>query len=70
MWLARFAAAKEAVAKALGTGAGEAACPPAVTAATSSAITVSSSGRRYMVSHREVRTPPELPARRYVVAWT
>ncbi len=70
VWLARFAAAREAVAKALGTGAGEEAGPLAVTAATSTAITVSSSGRRYMVSHREVRTPPELPARRYVVAWT
>jgi hypothetical protein len=70
VWLARFAAAKEAAAKALAGGAGGPASPPAVTAATPSAITVAGPRGRFQVSHRELRTPPELVPRRYIVAWT
>jgi acyl transferase domain-containing protein len=67
VWLARFAAAKEAAANALGAGA---ASPPAVTAATSSAITVHGPDGRFEVSYRDIATPPEITPRRYAVAWT
>jgi acyl transferase domain-containing protein len=67
VWLARFAAAKEAAAKALGAGA---ASPPVVTAATSSAITVQGPDGRFEVSYRDISTPPEITPRRYAVAWT
>jgi hypothetical protein len=34
------------------------------------ALTVEVAGREYRVGHREVDNPEDLPARRYVVAWT
>jgi acyl transferase domain-containing protein len=67
VWLARFAAAKEAAAKALGAGA---ASPPVVMAATSSAITVHGPDGRFEVSYRDIATPPGITPRRYAVAWT
>jgi hypothetical protein len=68
VWLARFAAAKEAAAKAQGSGG--AASPPVITAATPSVITVKGPDGRFEVRHREISNPPELAPRRYVVAWT
>jgi acyl transferase domain-containing protein len=70
LWSARFRAAKEAAAKAQGIGLAEAPRLATVTDATIAVITVAACGRTYHVSHREIRTPEELPARRYVVAWT
>jgi hypothetical protein len=70
VWLARFAAAKEAAAKAEGAGPEGAASPPVITAATSSVITMNGAGGRFEVSHRVISNPPELAARRYAVAWT
>jgi len=70
LWSARFAAATEAAAKALGIGRAEAPRLVTVTEATPSVITVAACGRTHRVSHREIRTPEELPARHYVVAWT
>jgi hypothetical protein len=70
VWLARFGAARDAAARALGPGPGGSARPLAVTAATSGVITVTAAGARVELSHREISTPPELAARRYVVAWT
>ncbi|MEV4744255.1 beta-ketoacyl synthase N-terminal-like domain-containing protein [Streptomyces sp. NPDC049555] len=69
--LVRFRAAKEAAAKAEGTG------PPGrprdlcITVADGDRLTVRTpSGRTYPVSLAEVANPPGLRPRRYVVAWT
>jgi len=70
LWLTRFLAAREAAAQAEGTGPGGAPHLVTVTGATPAVITVAASGRTYRVSHREIRNPDELPARRYAVAWT
>jgi acyl transferase domain-containing protein len=65
--VAAFAAAKAAASRSAGVYDGRAA---AVTGVTSSAIAVDVSGRRHEISHREVNPPEDLPAQRYVVAWT
>ncbi|MFY1702066.1 beta-ketoacyl synthase N-terminal-like domain-containing protein [Micromonospora sp. WMMA1923] len=69
-WFTRFWAAKEAVGKAEGTGLDGRPRRFEVRAATEAALAVEVDGRTYQVGHREVANPPELPARRYVVAWT
>jgi acyl transferase domain-containing protein len=68
---AAFAAAKAAASRSAGVYDGRAgAVPAAVIGVTSSAIAVDVSGRRHEISHREVKPPEDLPAQRYVVAWT
>jgi malonyl CoA-acyl carrier protein transacylase/phosphopantetheinyl transferase (holo-ACP synthase) len=69
-WFARFWAAKEAVAKAVGTGFGGRPRDFVVTGATTDELIVTARGRTYRVGCREVGNPPGLPPRRYVVAWT
>jgi hypothetical protein len=68
LWGARCEAAKEAVARAL--AAEPDAAPYIVTAATDRELTVEVAGRAYLVRHRELENPDDLPPRRYVVAWT
>jgi Polyketide synthase dehydratase len=70
LWLTRFRAAREAAAKAQGTGPDGATGGPTVTGVAPGAITVAVSGRTRQVSYREIANPEGLPARRYVVAWT
>ncbi|MFJ3176464.1 4'-phosphopantetheinyl transferase superfamily protein [Streptomyces roseus] len=71
-WFTRFWAAKEAVAKAEGTGLRG--CPRdfAVIEATSDGlvVTATTANRRYEVRCAAVSNPPELPERHYIVAWT
>jgi acyl transferase domain-containing protein/phosphopantetheinyl transferase (holo-ACP synthase) len=72
-WLTRFWAAKEAVAKAEGTGFGGR--PREFTAVTveegAGAIAVRApSGRLWRIRLTEVTNPPGLPTRTYAVAWT
>jgi acyl transferase domain-containing protein len=68
---AAFAAAKAAANRSAGTYDGRAvASLTAVVGVAPSVITVDVSGRQYEVSHLEVRPPEDLPAHRYVVAWT
>ncbi|MFD0525027.1 4'-phosphopantetheinyl transferase superfamily protein [Paractinoplanes durhamensis] len=69
-WFTRFWAAKEAVAKAEGTGFGGRPRDFVITAHGPHGLTVAANGRTYQVAHREVGNPPDLPSRRYVVAWT
>jgi hypothetical protein len=69
-WTARALAAKEAVASAEGGLPPGAAGQPAVTAAGHAVITVAVADRVYRVSHRDIRNPDDMPARRYAVAWT
>jgi phosphopantetheinyl transferase (holo-ACP synthase) len=64
---ARLWAAKEAVGKALGTGLDGA---PRRFVVSLSDGTVTAGDRTFPVSWREIENPPELPPRRYVVAWT
>jgi 3-oxoacyl-(acyl-carrier-protein) synthase/malonyl CoA-acyl carrier protein transacylase len=64
LWRDRFCAAREAVAKATGDADGT-----VVGEAEAGALVVAGGGREYLVRWREVANPPELPARRYVVAW-
>ncbi|WP_199510503.1 type I polyketide synthase [Nucisporomicrobium flavum] len=64
---ARLWAAKEAVGKALGTGLDGA---PRRFEVSLAAGTVTVGGRVFPVAWREIENPPELPPRRYVVAWT
>jgi phosphopantetheine--protein transferase-like protein len=64
---ARIWAAKEAVGKALGTGLDGA---PRRFDVSLEDGTVTVEDRSYPVAWREVENPPELPPRRYVVAWT
>jgi hypothetical protein len=69
--VAVFAAAKAAASRSAGVysaGAGD--VKASVAGVTSSAVTVDVSGQRYEISHREVKPPEDLPAQRYVVAWT
>jgi acyl transferase domain-containing protein len=70
LWVTRFRSAKEAVARAEGTGLGGGARRFAVSAATPDTLTVRAGDHVYQVGHREVHNPPGLPPRRYVVAWT
>jgi phosphopantetheinyl transferase len=70
LWFTRFWAAKEAVAKAEGTGLGGRPRRFVVTAAGPDALTVVVDGRPYRVRHTSVHNPGDLPAREYVVAWT
>ncbi|OIJ64633.1 type I polyketide synthase [Streptomyces mangrovisoli] len=73
LWFTRFWAAKEAVAKAEGTGFGGRPRDFAVAGATGDGTLLTVSGRRaaaYTVHTERVANPPLLPARDYVVAWT
>ncbi|GAB1694538.1 beta-ketoacyl synthase N-terminal-like domain-containing protein [Krasilnikovia sp. M28-CT-15] len=65
--VARVWAAKEAVGKALGTGLDGAPRRFAVSLADG---TVTVDGRSFPVAFAEIENPPDLPPRRYVVAWT
>ncbi len=67
LWFARFWAAKEAVGKSLGTGLDGA---PHRFVVTGPDLTVTVDGRAHAVATTEIENPPELPPRRYVVAWT
>ncbi|MDW5326947.1 polyketide synthase [Plantactinospora sp. KLBMP9567] len=69
-WLARFRVAKEAAAKAEGTGITGDPRRFAVVGASPSALTVEVGDRVYQVAYRDVANPEDLPARRYVVGWT
>ncbi|MFH8892366.1 beta-ketoacyl synthase N-terminal-like domain-containing protein [Streptomyces sp. NPDC017949] len=81
VWFTRFWAAKEAVAKAEGTGLGGRPRDFEVTAARADRLTVTvrppdtpagptAATRTYRVSCERVANPPGLPPRAYVVAWT
>jgi acyl transferase domain-containing protein len=70
VWVTRFRAAREAVAKAEGIGVADAPGTVTVAAAAAAAVTVVATGRTYQVSHRETRNPDDMPPKRYVVAWT
>ncbi|WP_431936131.1 beta-ketoacyl synthase N-terminal-like domain-containing protein [Micromonospora sp. RP3T] len=70
LWFTRFWAAKEAVAKAEGTGLDGSPRRFRVYSATDTGLTVHIGGRAYRVGHRLVTNPEDLPPRRYVVAWT
>ncbi|WP_327356649.1 polyketide synthase [Streptomyces sp. NBC_01304] len=70
-WLTRFWAAKEAAAKAEGTGMGGRPRDFTVVAVTGDALDVRTpSGRVRRVRHTVTANPPGLPARTYAVAWT
>lgn len=76
LWFTRFWTAKEAAAKAEGTGFGGRPKDFAVVAAQRDRITVEVRGtpgapvRTHRVCCEQVANPPGLPARDYVVAWT
>ncbi|MFF9912369.1 beta-ketoacyl synthase N-terminal-like domain-containing protein [Streptomyces sp. NPDC013457] len=75
LWFTRFWAAKEAVAKAEGTGLGGRPRAFEVTGAEGNRLTVTvrppdAPTRTYRVSCERVANPPGLPPRVYVVAWT
>ncbi|WP_329009166.1 polyketide synthase dehydratase domain-containing protein [Micromonospora rifamycinica] len=70
LWFTRFWAAKEAVAKAEGTGLDGSPRRFRVYSATDAGLTVEIGGRAYRVGCRDVVNPEDLPPRRYVVAWT
>lgn len=74
LWFTRFWAAKEAVAKAEGTGLGGRPRDFAVVRADPSALLVTVAGpdgpRTHRVHCALIDNPPGLPQRRYVVAWT
>ncbi|MFD5030370.1 beta-ketoacyl synthase N-terminal-like domain-containing protein [Streptomyces sp. NPDC058405] len=70
LWFTRFWAAKEAVAKARGTGLRGRPAEYRVVAADADRLRVLTEGRSYEVRVRQVTNPPGLPERRYVVAWT
>jgi acyl transferase domain-containing protein len=63
-------AAKDAVARAESARPSGTPGELTVTATDPAVITVSAGARVYRVSHREIRNPDDMPARRYVVAWT
>ncbi|MCU7723978.1 polyketide synthase dehydratase domain-containing protein [Actinoplanes sp. KI2] len=64
---ARIWAAKEAVGKALGTGLGGS---PRRFEVSLDQGTVTVDDRTFPVAYQEIENPPDLPPRRYVVAWT
>ncbi|MGY1497577.1 beta-ketoacyl synthase N-terminal-like domain-containing protein [Streptomyces sp. QTS52] len=73
LWFTRFWAAKEAVAKAEGTGFGGRPRDFAVREATDAGDRLTVSGRlapAYTVHCEQTGNPPGLPDREYVVAWT
>ncbi|MEU6540877.1 beta-ketoacyl synthase N-terminal-like domain-containing protein [Streptomyces sp. NPDC047000] len=73
LWFTRFWAAKEAVAKAEGTGFGGRPRDFTVTGAAGDGARLTVSGRRaaaYTVHCEPTCNPPALPPRQYVVAWT
>lgn len=72
LWFTRFWAAKEAVAKARGTGLGGEPKRFEITAADGERLTVRAAGEEYRVRHRALTIPrPSAgPAKEYVVAWT
>ncbi|KZM71906.1 type I polyketide synthase [Nocardia terpenica] len=70
LWFTRFWTAKEAVAKAEGTGLQGRPRDFAVVAAEPSELAVEIGPRRYRVRCAQVSNPPALPIRTYVVAWT
>jgi acyl transferase domain-containing protein/phosphopantetheinyl transferase (holo-ACP synthase) len=70
LWFARFWTAKEAVAKALGTGLAGNPRRFAVVEATASEAVVEVGGGRFRVRLERLDNPDDLPARQYVVAWT
>ncbi|WP_435888322.1 beta-ketoacyl synthase N-terminal-like domain-containing protein [Streptomyces niveus] len=70
LWFTRFWAAKEAVAKARGTGLRGRPAEYRVVAADANRARVVTGGRLYEVRLQETANPPGLPERRYVVAWT
>ncbi|MFJ4961815.1 beta-ketoacyl synthase N-terminal-like domain-containing protein [Streptomyces sp. NPDC088729] len=75
LWFTRFWAAKEAAAKAEGTGFGGRPRDFAVTRAEPDRLTVTvrrpgAPARMYRVSCEQVANPPGLPPRAYIVAWT
>jgi phosphopantetheinyl transferase len=70
LWFTRFWTAKEAVAKAEGTGLGGRPRLFTVTGAAGDELTVLVRGRAYRLRCATVRNPVELPDREYVVTWT
>ncbi|MFF3753644.1 beta-ketoacyl synthase N-terminal-like domain-containing protein [Streptomyces sp. NPDC002018] len=70
VWFTRFWTAKEAVAKARGTGLGGRPAAFRVVAAEHDRLRVVTGGRSYEVAVRQVASPRGLPERRYIVAWT
>jgi len=70
LWFTRFWAAKEAVAKARGTGLQGRPKDFAVVAAQPEELLVEATGRLYRVWCRRIANPADLASREYVVAWT
>lgn len=70
VWFTRFWTAKEAVAKARGTGLRGRPAEFRVVAADENRVRVVTGGRLYEVRVEETANPPGLPDRQYVVAWT
>ncbi|MET7913219.1 beta-ketoacyl synthase N-terminal-like domain-containing protein [Streptomyces avermitilis] len=72
LWFTRFWAAKEAVAKARGTGLGGEPKQFEITAADGAVVTVRAAGEEYRVRHSSLTTPQPSgqPGKEYVVAWT
>ncbi|WP_461037098.1 4'-phosphopantetheinyl transferase superfamily protein [Streptomyces mayteni] len=69
-WFTRFWAAKEAVAKARGTGLRGRPADHRVLAAEPGLLLLAVGGDTYEVRTADVANPPGLPPRRYAVAWT
>ncbi|GDY72022.1 hypothetical protein SAV31267_015070 [Streptomyces avermitilis] len=72
LWFTRFWAAKEAVAKARGTGLGGAPKQFEITAADGAVVSVRVAGEEYRVRHSSltIPRPSGQPGKEYVVAWT
>jgi phosphopantetheinyl transferase len=70
LWFTRFWTAKEAVAKAEGTGLAGRPRQFAVVAAEPTGLVVEVGEHAYRVEFAEVSNPDDLPDRQYVVAWT
>jgi len=70
LWFARFWSAKEAAGKARHTGLDGNPKHLVVISAAGDELVVQAGTERFRVAFREVSNPPELPPRRYTVAWT
>jgi acyl transferase domain-containing protein/phosphopantetheinyl transferase (holo-ACP synthase) len=70
LWFTRFWTAKEAVGKAQHTGLEGRPRQFTVRAADAAELVVTAAGRTYRVGFKDVQNPPDLPPRRYAVAWT